>query len=110
VEEPPRAFKVTADQLSVTVDGETAAALADLSSVRKDLQEARAYAKQLQAIPASTHTSPDHKVLRPALWKAFAISYRRAFATGKSFAKGRSRTCYPSDIVEAIDAKDRSNH
>lgn len=101
---------VTADQLHVGVGGETAATLADLISVRKDLEEAQDYVRQLQAIPASTHQSSEHTVMRPALWKAVAISYRRAFTTGKSFTKGRRRSRYPADIIESPGEADRAAH
>lgn len=101
---------MTADQLQVAVGGETAATLADLISVRKDLEEAQVYVRQLQAIPASTHQSSEHKVMRPALWKAVAISYRRAFTTGKSFTKGRPRSRYPADIIESLGEADRAAH
>lgn len=84
--------------------------VADLTSVRKDIKEAETYVGQLQAMPASTHTSPEHQVTRPALWKAVAISYRRAFTTGKSFTKGRSRSRYPSDIFESLSDADRATH
>ncbi len=106
----PKVTKVTADQLHVAVGGEAAATLADLTSVRKDIEDARTYVGQLHAMPASTHASPEHQVMRPALWKAVAISYRRAFTTGKSFTKGRSRSRYPSDIIESLSDGDRATH
>jgi hypothetical protein len=110
MEVEPKVAKVTADQLPVAVGGEAAATLADLTSVRKDLEEAQTYVRQLQAMPASTHTSLEHQVMRPALWKAVAISYRRAFTTGRSFTKGRSRSRYPSDIIESLSDADRATH
>lgn len=106
----PNVTRVRADQLHVAVDGELAATLADLTSVRKDLEEARAYVQQLQVMPASTHASPEHQVLRPALWKAVAISYRRAFTGGRSFTRGRSRSRYPSDLLESLSDDDRATH
>lgn len=110
VVDEPKVTKVTADQLHVAADGDSAATLADLTSVRKDVEEAQTYVRQLQAMPASTHTSSEHQVMRPALWKAVAISYRRAFTTGKSFAKGRSRSRYPSEIIESLNDADRATH
>lgn len=101
---------VTSSQLHVAVDSEAAATLADLTSVRKDIEEAQSYVGQLQAMPAATHTSPEHQIIRPALWKAVAISYRRAFTTGRSFAEGRSRSRYPRDIIESLSAEDLATH
>lgn len=110
MEHEPRVTKVTADNLHVAMSGEEAATLADLNSVRTDIEEAQAYVRQLSAMPASTHRSPEHQVMRPALWKAVAISYRRAFTTGKSFTRGRSRSRYPSEIIESLDDTDRATH
>ena len=105
-----KAIEVTASQLHVAVTSEAAATLADLTSVRQDIEEATSYVGQLQAMPAATHASPEHQIIRPALWKAVAISYRRAFTTGKCFAKGRSRSRYPRDIIESLSADDRATH
>lgn len=110
MEDEPEVMMVAAKQLHVAVDGHAAETLADLISVRNDIKEAQECVGQLQAMPASTHTSPKHQVMRLALWKAFAISYRRAFTTGKSFAKGRSRSRFPSDIIKALSDDDRATH
>ena len=108
--EQPRVAKVTADQLKVPAQGDDAAALADLLSVEKDLEETREFALSLQAMPASTHPGDDYRILRNALWKAVVISYRRAFTGGKSFVKGRSRAKYPSDQVDSLSDDERAIH
>ena len=102
--------RVTAGQLRVAVDSEYSATLADLISVRKDIGEARTFVVLLVAMPASTHPSPQDQDTRAALWKAVVISYRRAFTSGKSFAKGRARSRYPADIVVSLSEPDRATH
>ena len=111
VDEPtPQVVKATVGVLVVPFTSDAARALADLQSVRKDLEEAKEYVEQLQAMPFSTHKGEDHAVLRPALSKAVVISYRRAFASGKSFVSKRSRTRYPDTIVDGLSPADQDTH
>ena len=78
-----------AQLLQVGLSGPGARSLADLSSLAEDLNFASACAAEYASLVGTDQSNP---VIVRALWSAAAISYRRAFGSGKAMLEmGQSR-------------------
>lgn len=69
------------EYLQLALRGTAATQIADLQSLMLDMQSARQCADAYMRW--YDRTGPDADVVKPALWKACCISYRRIFAKGK---------------------------
>lgn len=91
---------------SVTVDGEAASLLADVSSAQEDIKFAQAAFLRLQALPEAEQEGFD-LVLERALWNSAHVALARPFTTGKGFLRPGSRAKF-DDLRATLSSSHRA--
>ena len=95
----------------VGLTGPAAGLIADLNSISRDLYFAGVAASRYADAAADDDVSADDQVIRQALWNAAAISYRRAFGTGRGLiAEKGSRVRLDDRFVATLSEDHRLVH